>query len=108
MLTSLPSEVKMLIKAYSSDKLPPTPTASLIKRLQFRYHESTEDAALYYLPRRLEVRVDEPIRFIVYDDHHIRRFYLNDFLPSYWSAYANTFDTYCPKQVEERSHEAIP
>ena len=94
-MNQLPRECKQLIRSYASDKLPATPTASLIKELDFEYHETTDRGI--YLPQRLEVRSKPPVRFS--DDYrnriistYMRRYYLHDFLPSYWSDHADTYD----------------
>ena len=90
-MNQLPSELKTeRIHEFASDRLPPTPTASLIKELDFQYHETTDTWA--YLPQRLEVRSKPPVRFNDGDNIHMRRYYLHDFLPSYWSDYAATYD----------------
>ena len=57
MMISLPRDVVTNIKAFASDNYPPTPTASLIKTLQFEYEDATDN--VMYLPRRLEVRATE-------------------------------------------------
>ena len=96
-MNQLPRECKQLIRGYASDRLPPTPTASLIKELDFEYHETTDIGI--YLPQRLEVRSKPPVRFSDSDEYrnrfistYMRRFYLQDFLPSYWSDFADTYD----------------
>ena len=94
-INQLPRECKQLIRGYASDKLPATPTALLISKLDFQYHETNPTGI--YLPRRLEVRTMPPVRFS--DDYrnrfistYMRRYYLHDFLPSYWNDFADTYD----------------
>ena len=108
-MKQLPSEVKKLIREFASDRLLPTPTALLIKQLHFQYQNETERHGIY-LPDRLMVTTMSPTRFldgsystIVHDDY-IRRYHLADFLPSYWSDYANTFDStaYDDESIERR------
>ena len=89
-INQLPRECKQLIRGYASDKLPATPTALLISKLDFQYHETNPTGI--YLPRRLEVRTMPPVRFSDGDNLYMRRYYLHDFLPSHWSNYADTYD----------------
>ena len=98
-IRQLPSEVKQLVRDYASDKLPPTVTAMMIKRLQFDYMPVVNEPV--YWPLRLVVKPidpddDERMRFhttsLNYSDRLRRQYMLHDFLPSYWSDYANTFD----------------
>ena len=101
-MKGLPRDVITNIKAFASDKLPPSPTAKLIKTLQFEYKDTTYDNDIYR-PHRLEVTAAEG-RFdfldqsepagsrinLVYSE--TREFIISNFLPSYWSIYANTID----------------
>ena len=101
-MKGLPRDVISNIKAFASDKLPPSPTAKLIKTLQFEYKDTTYDDDIFR-PHRLEVTATEG-RFdfldqsepagsrinLVYSE--TREFIISDFLPSYWSFYANTID----------------
>ena len=97
-MKQLPSEVKKLIREFASDRLLPTPTALLIKQLHIQYQNETERHGIY-LPDRLMVTTMSPTRFLdgsystIAHDDLIRRYHLVDFLPSYWSDYANTFDS---------------
>ena len=77
----------------------PTPTASLIKTLRFDYTPVVNEPV--YWPLRLVVQAidpdnDERVRFNtterVFSDRSTRQYILHDFLPSYWSEYANTYD----------------
>ena len=102
MMNKLPADVITNIKAFASDKLPPTPTAKLIKTLQFEYKDTIYDNDIYR-PHRLEVTAAEG-RFdfldqsepagsrinLVYSE--TRELIISNFLPSYWSIYANTID----------------
>ena len=99
-INQLPDECKQLIKGYASDKLPPSPTALLMKQLRFEYqNEANIDGV--YLPYRLMITTMPPTRFMnrsyevptIVNDDYIRRYHLTDFLPSYCSDYARTFDS---------------
>ena len=88
----LPSDIKRRIREFASDKLPPTPTCLLVKELDFKYYDTT-DAGIYF-PRRLEVRSK-------LNNTLMRRYWLHDFLPSYWSLYADTFDDVVYSDLED-------
>ena len=102
MMNKLPADVISNIKAFASDQLPPSPTAKLIKTLQFEYKDTTYDNDIYR-PHRLEVTATEG-HFDWLDWSHrvglrinlvfsaTREYIISDFLPSYWSFYANTMD----------------
>ena len=96
----LPTEVNQLIREFASDKLPPTPTAQLIKTLQFEYNDFSYENDVFR-PYRLEVTATEG--HFDFLDHSeppgsrtnlvywpTREFIISNFLPSYWSDYANT------------------
>ena len=93
-INQLPDECKQLIKGYASDRLPPSQTSLLMKQLRFQYENETD---LYgtYLPDRLMITTMPPTRFMttIARDDCIRNYQLVDFLLSYWSDYANTFDS---------------
>ena len=98
-IRQLPHECRELIKGYASDKLPPTATAMMIKKLQFDYMPIVNEPV--YWPLRLVVKPidpddDERMRFHTtsknYSDRRRRQYMLHDFLLSYWSDYANTYD----------------
>ena len=95
-MLKLSPELKQLVRQFASDRLPPTPTADLIKTLQFKYKMATDN--VIYLPRRLEVRAKDAyfIRRKIPSGQPLlattRTYYLSDFQPSYWSDYADTMD----------------
>ena len=110
MMNKLPADVISNIKAYASDKLPPSPTAKLIKTLQFEYKDTTYDNDIFR-PYRLEVTASDGRYFgkkfmggllesyWSIDNPHTmflvsakREYIISDFLPSYWSIYADTID----------------
>ena len=96
----LPTEVNQLIREYATDKLQPSATALLIKDVQFDYLPVVDNPI--YWPRRLEIRIvnhDPFVRFLNLRQHKIprgnrrmRQYLLHDFIPSYWSDYADTYD----------------
>ena len=102
-MKGLPRDVITNIKAFASDKLPPSPTAKLIKTLQFEYKDTTYDNDIYR-PHRLEVTATEGRYFGrkffnapnpnngMFLFSAKREYIISDFLPSYWSFYANTID----------------
>ena len=98
-INQLPDECKQLIKGYASDRSPPSPTALLMKQLRFEYQNEANIDGIY-LPYRLMITTMPPTRFMnrsyevptIVNDDYIRRYHLADFLPSYWSVYASTFD----------------
>ena len=90
----LPDEVKLLIRSYASDRVAATPTALIMKKLRISYKEASNDNNIYN-PARLVVEAEAPTRFSDNMTRHPlyeRSYYLHDFLPSYWSLYADTFD----------------
>ena len=89
-MNKLPNDVLKNIRGYASDVYPPTPTAELIRTLRFEHREMTEENGIYF-PRRLEVSAAEG-HFIRAMPTTRRNYLTNDFLPSYWSEYANTMD----------------
>ena len=99
-INQLPDECKQLIKGYASDRSPPSPTALLMKQLRFEYQNEANIDGIY-LPYRLMITTMPPTRFMnwsyevptIVNDDYIRRYHLTDFLPSYWSDYACTFDS---------------
>ena len=94
----LPDEVKLLIRSYASDRVAATPTALIMKKLTMSYKEATDDNNIY-LPPRLVVEAASGAYFLRPQTlaqsrpHNEQTFYLHDFLPSYWSDYANAFDS---------------
>ena len=91
----LPNDVTQLVREFASDKIPPTPTALLLKDLRFDYMPEVHEPV--YWPLRLSISIRDPatgIRFLSaeYGRRFRRRFMLHDFIPSYWSSYADTFD----------------
>ena len=98
-MNKLSPELKQLIRQFASDRLPPTPTAALIKTLQFKYEDANDHVV--YLPRRLEVttpadsfttiRFDAGLEALISAVDR-RVYYLDDFLPIYWIFCANTMD----------------
>ena len=100
-INKLPQEIRTKIKEFASDKTPPTPTAEILKHLQFRYFSECQ-GHIPYRPARLMVWVDDNncTRFVgirecwLSRNSSFRRFYrLSDFLPSYWSDFADTHDS---------------
>ena len=95
-MTGLPRDVIRNIKAFATDKLLPSTTDALIKTLQFKYEDANDN--VNYLPPRLEIRSTEAyfIRRDIPSDEPLltttRMYIISDFLPSYWSFYANTMD----------------
>ena len=87
----LPDEVKLLIRSYASDRVAATPTALIMKKLRISYKEASNDDNIYK-PARLVVEAEAPTRFSEGSSLYERSYYLHDFLPSYWSLYADTMD----------------
>ena len=86
----LPDEVKLLIRSYASDRVAATPTALIMKKLRISYKDASIDNNIYKV-----VVAEAPTRFSDNMTRHPlyeRSYYLHDFLPSYWSLYADTFD----------------
>ena len=96
----LPTEVNQLIREYATDKLQPSATALLIKDLEFDYLPVVDNPV--YWPRRLQIRIvnhDPFVRFLNINDDFLqlgnrrqRQFMIHNFIPSYWSDYADTYD----------------
>ena len=99
-MNELPKDVRKNIRDYASDLYKPTPTAELIRTLRFEHKEASDDDRRY-LPHKLEVNATDG-HFNCFTDtsYHYsfavpipkRNYYITDFLPSYWSDYADTMD----------------
>ena len=100
-INKLPKEIRTKVREYASDKTPPTPTAEILKHLQFRYF--SEDQGPVYRPARLMVWVDDHENhtrcfvtrggWLSGNDSSQRFYSLGDFLTSCWSDFANTYDS---------------
>ena len=99
-MNELPKDVRKNIRDYASDVYKPTPTADLIRTLRFEHKEASDDDGRY-LPYRLEVTAmdghfncfnDTSYRYSFAVPIPRRNYYITDFLPSYWSDYADTMD----------------
>ena len=93
----LPLEILKLIKTYASDRTDPTPTSLLMKELHFNYQAESHEPR--YWPERLVVTIRDHAATTTFapssnGTHYSRRYFLYDFLPSYWSDYANTYDSH--------------
>ena len=97
-IADLPCEVRQVIRQFVSDKLPLTPTAAIMKHVNFNYESETDEYYGVYEPDRLIVTAIPPTRFINtlgmlrHPHDHTRVYLLDDFIPSYRSGDANTFD----------------
>ena len=97
-LADLPCEVRQVIRQFASGKRPLTPTAAIMRHVNFNYESETDEYYGVYEPDRLIVTAIPPTRFINtlgirrHPYPHTRVYILDDFIPSYWSDYANTFD----------------
>ena len=100
MMNELPKDVLKTIRGYASDKYEPSPSARLIKTLNFEYKETPNEGSVYH-PYRLEVTPTEShfnyIKFTSPLTAEIwstptRWYIISDLLPSYWSFCANTMD----------------
>ena len=100
-MNELPKDVLKTIRGYASDKYEPSPTAQLIKTLNFEYKETSNEGSVYH-PYRLEVTATDghfncikftycPLTAEIWSIPG-RWYIISDFLPSYWSLYANTMD----------------
>ena len=93
----LPPELKLIIRDYASDQTRPSPTAHLMKDLQFDYLPVVNEPV--YWPRRLVVQVmnhDPFVRFLnlrEQGNRRLRQYMIHNYIPSYWSDYADTFDS---------------
>ena len=96
----LPSDVLRIIKQYASDKLPPTPTATIMKQVKTTHVAESNHHGIY-MPERLLVTTEWPTtcyRTIF----TWRCYFISDLLPSYWSDYANTLDHAEPHARKDR------
>ena len=84
----LPCTVKSLVREYASDRVAPHPTACLIRALKFT--QKQEVFAPVYYPAVLEVQCPSFLSFTT--GKKTTRFTTTDFIPSYWSEYADAFD----------------
>ena len=85
-MNRLPHTVNSLVREYASGRVAPHPTACLIKALTFT--QKPKQFTPVYYPSRLEVRC--PASFTT--GKKTKRYNTTDFIPSYWSEYADTFD----------------
>ena len=96
-MITLPPEILNLKKAYATDKIDPTPTSLLIKELQVNYQAESYEPR--YLRERLVVTIRDHATTTTFagssnGTHYRRQYLLYDFLPSYWSDDANTYDSH--------------
>ena len=93
-MKGLPREVHQLIRNFASDQLPPSQSARLIKQLRFQYRG--ECVLPVYRPLGLEITAGDAYFTTRVDGRHHkvhgRHYAPQNFLPSYWSLYANSFD----------------
>ena len=87
-LERIPCTLNSLVREYASDILLPHPTACLIKALTLT--QKLEQFTLVYYPAGLEVRCPDNQSFTT--GKKTTRFTTTDFIPSFWSEYAYTFD----------------
>ena len=100
-MKKLPAEINKLIREYATDKLQPSPTALLLKDLRFNYLPATVHPVYWPLRLCVEITNTDPfVRFLRLREYMFwqgnrrrRQYMLHDFLPSYWSEYANTYDS---------------
>ena len=100
MMNKFPADVISNIKAYACDIYKPTPTAQLIKTLNFEYKQTSHTGGIFR-PYRLEENTNDgyfnwmnftsPLNADIWSIP-IRQYIISDLLPSYWSFYANTMD----------------
>ena len=95
----LPSDVLRIVKQYASDKLPPTPTATIMKKVKTAHLAESNHHGIY-LPERLLVTTEWPTTCRTIFTR--RAYFISDLLPSYWSEYADTLDHDEPHAREER------
>ena len=84
----IPCTLNSLIREYASVRAAPHPTACLIKALAFT--QRLKVFAPVYYPAGLEVRCPANQSFTT--GKKTTRFTTADFIPSFWSEYAYTFD----------------
>ena len=96
----LPSDVLRIVRQYASDKVPPTPTATIMKKVKITHAAESNHHGIY-MPERLRVATEGPP--VCYGTlFTIRVYFISDLLPSYWSDYANTQDNDEPRARKER------
>ena len=86
----LPETLAYSVHEFASDKLGIHPTAHIIKDLRFEYKDEENRYGWgIYKPKRLSITANEAH---FKNQKKTYELTLTDFLPSYWSLYAHTFD----------------
>ena len=93
-MNKLPKDVLNTIRGYASDTYKPSPTAQLIKTLEYEYKPTSNNGGVFR-PYRLEVTATDGhfnLNKYYISSTPERNYIISDLLPSYWSFYANTMD----------------